>query len=71
MFYNLYINNRQLFIQFSLEKIVPTPPTTSDATDLPSALPPLLRDTIGIMLTLVLYVISYPLNSLAALARLR
>ena len=53
MWYNLYINNCQLFVQFSLERITMAA-TATEAT------PPALRQTIGLVMSMAIYLLSYP-----------
>ncbi|KAM7218618.1 hypothetical protein V8F06_005937 [Rhypophila decipiens] len=54
MWYNIYINNCQLFVHFSLERVCPVKPSE------PSPLPPSLQLTISLVLGMVIYIISLP-----------
>ncbi|KAK4209372.1 hypothetical protein QBC37DRAFT_391298 [Rhypophila decipiens] len=54
MWYNIYINNCQLFVRFSLERVCPVTPSES------SPLPPSLQLTISLVLGMVIYTISLP-----------
>ena len=56
MWYSLYINNCQLFVHFALEKIPPMP-DTSPTTE---PVPPALRETISLVLGMVVHVLILP-----------
>lgn len=53
MWYNIYINNCQLFVQFSLEKM-------SQGTQTLRPIPPALQDTISLVLSMAIHVLSLP-----------
>ena len=53
MWYNIYINNCQLFVQFSLERVCPV-------TQLLHPIPPGLRDTVTLVLGMAIHALSLP-----------